>query len=197
MVVYGQLIQFSIWVVCVTLLYIPQAFSQNLGPDEWFLQIVVSSNEQGGLEDDNNFIGWFVDSSDGKDRRDLIEIPPFSPPFLTIVFPHPDWGADSGDYGTDFRRSKLIPFGEPDRWMFEVRSDQPGRALTLSWDSGSGLGENNERLGDMHLIDVENNVVTPALDGNSVGRYTFTSVNTAHRFFWVFIHNNKHCECGA
>jgi len=64
--------------------------------------------------------------------RDLPEMAPFSTPYLTIVFPHDDWGDHAGDYASDYH-----PPGwkEADEWVFQVRTDSPWRDVRLAWES--------------------------------------------------------------
>ncbi|QJD29876.1 hypothetical protein [Methylococcus geothermalis] len=46
------------------------------------------------------------------------------------MFPHPDWGAQAGDYASDYRPSQGL---KPMRWDIEIRADQPGSEVRVSW----------------------------------------------------------------
>jgi trimeric autotransporter adhesin len=103
------------------------------GPPEesltgWYVRIVA---EGGGLTDRGNVLGQLSTAADGLDAHDLPELPPFSTPYLTVVFPHPEWGETIPQYASDYR--KLVK-GYVGTWDFEVRSDDPSRAVTLSFD---------------------------------------------------------------
>ncbi len=159
--------------------------AEDLQRGEWWIQLIVNSPDEGGMEDGSNYLGWHRDSVDGKDNRDLEELPPFSTPNLTIVFPHAEWGADAGDYGSDFRsvkRAKQVKGAPKDVWDFEVRTDLPGRQVTLSW-RGHGI---DKRLKRMRLIDVDNDKKVKAVRKGAVQTYTLTLPGTIHRFRWVY-----------
>jgi trimeric autotransporter adhesin len=94
----------------------------------WYVRVVA---EGGGLTDRGNVLGQLSTAADGLDAHDLPELPPFSSPYLTVVFPHPEWGGALPQYASDYR--KLVK-GNVGTWDFEVRSDDPSRAVTLSFD---------------------------------------------------------------
>jgi subtilisin family serine protease len=96
--------------------------------EDWFVRLTASAPDD-QLQDDGNVLGQAAGSNTGYDRYDLVELPPFAPPYLTIVFPHPDWGLHAGDYASDFRAPD-----DRDTWEFEIRTDSPGRQVTLCWD---------------------------------------------------------------
>jgi VCBS repeat-containing protein len=58
---------------------------------EWYVRLIAEW-PAGNLKDRNNVLGELVDSDPGFDVHDLKELPPFSTQFLTVVFPHDDWG---------------------------------------------------------------------------------------------------------
>ena len=99
-----------------------------LGKGEWYVSLTATA---GDLKDSGNVLGQLRDSQYGYDLHDLKELSPFATPYLTIVFPHPDWGDHAGDYGSDFRGTHK----RKNKWTFEVRSDDPNREITLSWSS--------------------------------------------------------------
>ncbi|CAN0496239.1 unnamed protein product, partial [Hapterophycus canaliculatus] len=69
-----------------------------------------------------------------------------------------------------------------DRWNFEVRTDVPGREVTLSW-RGDGV---SERLRNMRLVDVESGKAIKVIRNGAVGTYTLAMPGTIHRFKWVY-----------
>ena len=147
----------------------PPAFSR---PGGWFIRLVV---ESGGLRDDANVFGQLADSVVGYDAHDLEELAPFGDSFLTVVFPHPDWGAQAGDYASDYH--PLRSASVPDEWRFEVRSSNPESVVTLRWE-----GPASRLLGSI-LIDVESGQrIVPQTDG----RYTFAMSGSSRSFRWQY-----------
>ena len=98
--------------------------------DGWALRIVATS---GPLRDFTSGLGELPDAFDGWDENDLVELRPDEvPPYLTVVFPHSDWGIDASEwYTTDFHRQRGR--GKSGTWLLEVRSDVT-RQVTLSFE---------------------------------------------------------------
>ena len=115
---------------------------------EWSIRLIVSA---GPLTDPGNLLGRLSASEDGFDAHDLDELPADFEPYLTLVFPHPDWDEQADDYTSDFRALSTDRRGVTD-WDFEIRSDQP-RDITLTWEIPNKDLRNKSRL-----IDVENRV---------------------------------------
>lgn len=99
----------------------------------WYLRLIA---EAGALRDEGNVLGRLPDSAAGYDRHDLPELAPFGSRFLSIVFPHPEWGARAGDYTSDFR--SLNGRGAP-RWDFDVLSGDVDE-VTLRWQDPEERG---------------------------------------------------------
>jgi hypothetical protein len=113
-------------------------------------------------------------ASDGQDEYDLPELQPFAPPYLTVVFPHPEWSGDWWSHTADFRQSRP---GAGGTWDFEVRSDT-SREITLNW---SVFGDETEILERSILIDRENGDQIMPMDW---GSYTTLMIGPIHRFTW-------------
>ena len=139
--------------------------------NEWSLRLIVSS---GRLTDPGNLLGRLDASADGFDAHDLNELPADFEPYLTLVFPHPEWGEQAGDYTTDYRAPSSDRRAVTD-WAFEIRSDQP-REITLSWEIPTQDLRHKSRL-----IDIENRV---QIRPKNVAEYTVPMVGTRHRFTW-------------
>ncbi len=137
----------------------------------WLVRLTASG---AGMVDDGNVLGQLPDSRDGYDSHDLAELPPFGSRYLTVVFPHQDWGRRAGDYSTDFHALGSGPHA--DRWPFEVWSAGAGR-VTLSWQ-GPELA-----LEDAVLVDGLSGERIPVQPG---GFYTFEMEGPLHPFTWVF-----------
>lgn len=141
-------------------------------PGEWGLRLIVEAD---GLVDPGNLLGRLQDSVAGPDQHDLKEQPPFDPSrFLTIVFPHSDWGAYAGDYTSDYRPTAERGKNE---WSFEVRSNQP-RTITLSWAGPDDILQHSK------LVDDENKKTFNPKANNT---YTVTMTKSVHRFRWQAI----------
>lgn len=140
--------------------------------DGWFMRLIA---ESGDLRDGGNVLGELAESRDGYDLHDLDERPPFGEPYLTIVFPHPDWAEWAGDYTTDFRALNLDSEAEPNRWQLEVRSSDPTAPVTLSWQGP------DFRLLDAELLDEETGELVALKPG---GTYSFFMTGPSRRFQW-------------
>lgn len=140
--------------------------------DGWFIRLIATS---GDLEDPANVFGQLADSVDGYDSHDLLDLPPLSP-YLTVAFPHPDWGDHADDYTSDYHALRLE--SEPDAWTFEVRSSDPAAEVTLRWE-----GPESRLLGSI-LTDLETGEeVAVAPDGS----YTFTMSGPTRSFHWGYL----------
>lgn len=149
-------------------------FARDLGEGEWYVRLTAMA---GNLKDSSNLLGQLRDSRRGYDLHDLKELSPFATPYLTIVFPHPDWGDNAGDYGTDFRGTRK----HKNKWVFEVRSDDPNRDVTLSWSSHADMR-------GMSLLDTVTGTKVAALDSDQ--QYTFNMDGlTVREFKWLSGHS--------
>ena len=132
------------------------------------------------MQDRNNVFGQLSDSKKGYDEHDLKELPPFGERYLTIVFPHPEWGDRANDYASDFHPLKKS--NNNDKWIFEVRTDDPDRELTLTWTGP------NEVLNNSWLIDESSGETVEVIPGAG---YTFVMNATSRRFRWEFSGKSK------
>lgn len=137
--------------------------------EEWGLRLIVEADD---LVDPGNLLGRLSDSVEGPDQHDLKELSPFdTSKFLTIVFPHADWGAYAGDYTSDYR---AVAKGGTSEWSFEVRSDRP-RTVTLSWAGPEDIIRHSK------LKDDETN---KTFDPDPNNTYTVVMTKPVHRFRW-------------
>ena len=136
----------------------------------WFVRLIA---ESGDLRDSHNVLGQLSDSVQGHDSHDLFELSPFGNSYLSIVFPHLDWGDRSGDYTSDFRslQSKI-----KDEWYFEVLSSDPGATVTLTWEGEESL------LGKAFLVDAETGKRFLVKRDES---YTFRMEGSRKGFWWL------------
>ncbi|MHC5112595.1 MAG: cadherin-like domain-containing protein, partial [Planctomycetota bacterium] len=144
---------------------------------EWYVRLIAEW-PAGKLMDRNNVLGELVDANPGFDVHDLRELPPFSSQFLTVVFPHDDWGENVGNYASDYRPLKKNK-NVGDSWQFEVLIDQPAREITLSW----------VMQGDIPraplLINLDTGEVVD-MQQSDPGSYTFVMDATTQRFEWTY-----------
>ncbi|MEW6038307.1 MAG: hypothetical protein AB1648_08675 [Pseudomonadota bacterium] len=100
----------------------------------WRIRLSVE-NQALTLADPGNWLGELPGSLPGYDPTDLREIAPAASPWLSIVFPHPDWGEAAGAYATDYRAMGATSPQEK-TWQFEIRSDasQIGQSVYLGWE---------------------------------------------------------------
>jgi len=155
--------------------------ARDLSKGEWYVRLTATA---GDLKDSSNVLGQLRDSRRGYDLHDLKELSPFATPYLTIVFPHPEWDKNAGDYGSDFRGTHK----RKNKWIFEVRSDDPNRDVTLSW-SGQAAD-----MSGMLLVDTVTGTKVDARDAGQ--QYAFNmDGQTVRKFKWVAGHakkGNKH-----
>jgi hypothetical protein len=71
------------------------------GEGEWAIRLV---GECAGAADRENWIGRLSNAKDEWDSNDFSEAPPFGE-YLSVRFPHPEWGKYPGEYAGDFRAS--------------------------------------------------------------------------------------------
>jgi hypothetical protein len=142
--------------------------------DEWYVRLTVESPEE-ELVDRGNVLGQLGDSQIGFDEHDLPELSPFSAPYLSIVFPHPDWGEQAGEYTSNFH--PLTKGHDHDTWAFDVRSDDPRRAISLRWSGPVNI------LARSRLIDKATGTeIKPVKDGV----YTFVMNGNRRSFSWEY-----------
>ncbi len=148
----------------------PPARTSDQG-EGWFIRLTA---ESGQLVDSFNVFGQLPDSHRGYDPHDLQELAPFGTPYLTVVFPHDNWGDHAGDYASDYHLAR--PASQPDEWRFDVRSSETSAEVTLRWDGPSS------RLDGSVLTDVETG---EQVDVSGDGSYTFVMNGNSRSFHWV------------
>lgn len=120
------------WLSRIVDFFIPTAHAgKPTWEQEWYLRLIAESPSE-GLRDRGNVLGQLQDSVAGYDSHDLIELAPFSTPYLTIVFPHDDWDDQSGNYSSNYHEA--FDYYAEDQWIFQVKSDNPYRDINLYWD---------------------------------------------------------------
>ncbi|MCP4656061.1 MAG: hypothetical protein GY856_11665 [bacterium] len=139
------------------------------GPRSWSVRLIV---ESGDLRDSANVLGQLPGAADGYDYHDLAEPAPFSRRYLSVVFPHDDWGDYAADYSSDFRAPDS-PLGTA--WRFDVIGAGFDQAVTLRWEA-QGIP-----LRGWWLVDEETGERIRAEPG---GSHTFTMTGSRRSFRW-------------
>ena len=103
-------------------------------PTDWYIRLKVN-NLVTGWKDHGALLGQLSDAQTGFDNHDVTKMAPFTAPYLTLVFPHPEWGSNAGDYASDFHPVDLNAHS----WSFEVRANPVGSKVFLSWEGSPEL----------------------------------------------------------
>ena len=147
----------------------------DLKKGEWSVRLILTSEAE-GLEDPYNTLGQLENASLELDDNDLPELSQtWAGTYLSVMFYRPEWNAEKETYNTDFHpvtRKKI------DEWTFEVRSDDPTRDLSLTW---AGTRTKMKR---MVLVDLEDDIVFPAVVDGQPQTYTFRMSGTVREFAW-------------
>lgn len=155
---------------------------------EWFVRLKVDEPAT-GYHDHTNVLGQLLTAQAGYDPADLIELPPYATPFLTLVFPHPEWGERAGDYASDYRAAqRLNRRGRPQPglpaadWTFVIRADRPGTPVVLSWEGSPDI------LKRSRLVDrATGRTLNPAAKPYVTGGYAVTLKGGTRTFTWRFL----------
>lgn len=127
--------------------------AQGIDPSrEWYVRLLVDEPAT-GYKDHNSILGQLLSAQNAYDPRDLSELPPFGKPYMTLVFPHPEWNGQAGDYASDFRSGqKLNAKGRPvpglpaADWAFTIRADRPGTPVILRWEGDPAVLRNSQLI---------------------------------------------------
>ena len=170
-------IKISAITLLAALLACPMVVARDLEKWEWYVRLTIASDM--GLEDRGNVVGQLTDTLPDADRYDLRELAAAFSPYLSIVFYHPEWGVSVVDYTSDYHPTTR---NKGDDWIFEVRSDDAKRNLTLSWE---GQSVDMER---MVLVDLSTDEIIPAVVDGALGEYSFNMGGlTVRAFQWALL----------
>ena len=145
---------------------------------EWWVSLKLKNHVNGG-ESGTVRLGQLGTAQTGYDAHDLPKLAPFAAPYLSLVFPHPDWDPKAGDYATDYRPTQG---NQPQDWTFEVRADPATGVVFLSWEGDA------RKLKRMRLIDVQTGkTIQPAAKKWSRKGYPITLQNPVQRYIWRYL----------
>jgi hypothetical protein len=160
----------------------------------WYVRLIAEEPTV-SMQTRNSVLGQLPDSLDDYDAHDLPKMAPFGQPYLSIAFPHPDWGKNADDYASDYRPNYSSGGGAhttadrpprpaglpPASWPFEIRTDRAGYAIKLRWEGPPDL------LGRMELVDNDTGARYPSGNPGYVRNGIQMKMTTPVRHFtWVF-----------
>lgn len=146
---------------------------------DWYVRLKLD-NHVTGWKSYSNLLGQMAGTQAGFDLRDLDAMAPFAKPYLTLVFPHPEWGDKAGDYSADFRPPQ--PRGKPVDWLFEVRADPVNNGVFLSWEGDPAI------LKRSRLVDVRTgSTINVAAAKWAKKGYPIQAKGTVERYIWRYL----------
>ena len=171
------------WVVSPATAASVPAVSNNVNPQplpdpsDWYIRLKVD-NPVTGWKDHGALLGQLTDAALGFDKHDVVKMAPFTAPYLTLVFPHPDWGVKAADYASDFH----LVTNTVDSWRFEVRSSPVGSIVFLSWEGDPAL------LSRSQLLEVATGkVINPTDPAWTAKGYPVTLNAPAQSYVWTVL----------
>ncbi len=161
--------------IAVPALGVNDLSARELEKGEWYVKLILESQHD-ELEDPYNMLGQKFDSTAGFDSHDLPELgQTWAGTYLSVIFYRPEWETEKETFNTDFH---AVTPKVSDEWTFEVRSDDPTRDLSLTW-----VGKRT-RMKHMVLVDVQEDVVIPAVIDGVPQVYPFRMNGTVREFAW-------------
>ena len=171
------------WVVSPATAASVPAVSNNVNPQplpdpsDWYIRLKVD-NPVTGWKDHGALLGQLTDAALGFDKHDVVKMAPFTAPYLTLVFPHPDWGVKAADYASDFH----LVTNTVDSWRFEVRASPVGSIVFLSWEGDPAL------LSRSQLLEVATGkVINPTDPAWTAKGYPVTLNAPAQSYVWTVL----------
>ena len=135
-----------------------------------------------GWIDHGGLIGELNDARVGFDRHDVKVLPPVAESYLTLVFPHPQWGTNAGDYSSDFHSLSH----KAQSWRFKIRAQPMGSKVFLSWEGDPAL------LRRSRLLEVDTGKVILPNDPRWVAKGYPITLNKAERaYIWQVLASSR------
>ena len=147
-------------------------------PAIWALRL-KADDYANGWKFNNAMVGQQTGALAGYDAQDLKTMAPFASPYLYITFPRPSWGANAGDYASDFRPSGVLTAGD---WPFELRASKLGTTVYLRREGDAAILKRSQ------LINVASGTVIRGDDARWQGNgVPVTITSTAQKFIWRYL----------
>ena len=121
------------WVIPSAAAATAPAVSQHVHPQrlanakDWYIRLKVD-NPVTGWQDHGALLGELTSSKAGFDSHDVYKMTPFAAPYLTLAFPHTNWGTNAGDYAGDFH----LVNNKAQSWKFDIQAKPVGSKVFLS-----------------------------------------------------------------
>jgi hypothetical protein len=149
---------------------------------DWQVRLQVE-NKVTGWQDTTNLLGQKATAQTGYDRHDLSEMAPFATPYLSLVFPHPEWLSSpngqqrAGDYASDFRPQSARPMD----WTFELRGSPTGGKVFITWQADPAI------LQRSRLVDLQTGAVIDPRAGRYAQGYPVALKASPQRYQWRYL----------
>jgi hypothetical protein len=154
----------------------------------WSVRLTISEPAT-GFRDDTSLLGQWPGAQNGYDAGDLIELQPFASPYLTLVFPHPEWAPRAWAFASDLRSpQKLNARGRPvavrpaANWDVEIRADAArGGEVVLTWEGPA------EILARSRLRDRDTGKTIQPSAARYTNGYRLRLTSSTRRLTWQFL----------
>ncbi len=178
----AQTASYAPWYLRLLDWVIPTAAADTATPQgEWYVRLNVD-NPKTGWKDHNAVLGQLLAAKDGYDTADLVEMTPFASPYLTLVFPHPEWtGGKAGNYASDLRSAS----GLPGVWNVDLQADPVGSQVVLTWQGDPAI------LARSQLTDLLTGKVINPADPQWAKGYPVTLTTSVRHFTWSYSGSNS------
>lgn len=127
----------------------------------WYVRIIAEAD---GMLDRGAVLGRLAGSVDGQDSHDLEKRAPFGSSYLSVLFPHEEWGDDSWGFASDYRS---LGRKSSDEWSFAVYVSSDVDEVSLSFEGPAAVLEKSK----LTQLGVKGKAVT-----RKGKNYTFTPV---------------------
>ena len=95
----------------------------------WYMHTKVYATTEEGKEYSHTKAGIFGKLKQSKWKKDQHDVPAFSAATFQVVFPHLNWGEESGDYYSNYYKWKRNRVNKRAVWTFQVKN-QSGADLS-------------------------------------------------------------------
>ncbi len=183
---------------CLPLLFlvpfiVSQPPSAAAAANDWYVRLTVKAPDDPPpiRTDKSDVFGRLHDSLNGLDSHDLPEMPPDSGEmgdgYLSIVFPHPEWGGEYDNYSSDYR-APVTDEAQGDTWKFEVRTRTPDIKTVISWEEGDS--NSFAVLPRSRIKDAATGEVL-VLDTGLVSSYTIEDTKEVNTYIWEYLESGR------
>lgn len=130
----------------------------------WKLQITADTDV---ARDTENYIGEMRGATDTFNSTDAAE-PPIIDPYVSLYFPHDEWGMAAGRYAADIRSPQDDTSPLDKDWTFVVGTNEKNKPVKLSWPNISSVPGN-------YIITIRDVAAQKNIDPRNEPDYSFTT----------------------